>query len=277
MKICFYPGCSFASSAGYKESTEAVCRKLGIELAEIPDWNCCGATVLFGENKLRALVLSARHFVLAETMGFGEIVTGCNACYATLRKTADILREDRDLFQQTKDVLKIFDLDLVSIPRIRHLFEIISEAMPDITGGAFKGIPIAAYYGCQLTRPHQDLDRGDHPAILEKFLEKIGFDVTEHSAKTACCGASHAVIYKNDCRTLVQRILREMEGKGAKAVTTICPLCQFNLDQNQSKDAGPYLPVTYFTQLAGLALGLTSKELGMHKLLVTAEKVLNRP
>jgi len=277
MKICFYPGCSFASSAGYKESTDAVCRKLGIELSEIPDWNCCGATVSFGENTLRALVLSARHFVLAESMGFGQIVTGCNACYATLRKTADILAHDPDLFEQTKHVLSQFDLDLSALPKIRHLFEIISEAMPEITGDTFRDIPIAAYYGCQLTRPHQDLDRGDHPTVLETFLEKIGFGVTEHSAKTACCGASHAVVYTGDCRVLAQRILREMEGKGAKAVTTLCPLCQFNLDQNQSKDAGPSLPVTYFTQLAGLALGLSPKELGMNKLLVTAEKVLNRP
>ncbi|MFA6013313.1 MAG: CoB--CoM heterodisulfide reductase iron-sulfur subunit B family protein [Desulfobacteraceae bacterium] len=277
MKICFYPGCSFASSAGYKESTDAVCRKLDIELAEIPDWNCCGATVLFGENKLRALALSARHFVLAETMGFDEIVTGCNACYATLRKSADILSEDPGLFQQTKDVLKIFDLDLVAIPRIRHLFEIIDQAMPEITTDKYRDVPVAAYYGCQLTRPHQDLDKGDHPSMVEKFLEKIGFAVTEHSAKTACCGASHAVIHKDECRPLVQRIVGEMDSKGAKAITTVCPLCQFNLDQNQSKDAGPYLPVTYFTQLAGLALGLSPKELGMDKLLVSAAKVLTRP
>ena len=276
MKICLYPGCSFASSAGYKESTEAVCRKLDIELAEIPDWNCCGATVLFGENKLRALVLSARHFVLAAAMGFDEIVTGCNACYATLRKSADILSEDPDLFQQTKDVLKIFDLELVAIPRIRHLFEIIDQAMPEITTDKYKDVPVAAYYGCQLTRPHQDLDNGDHPSMVEKFIKKIGFAVTEHSAQTACCGASHAVIHDVECRPLVQRIVREMEGKGAKAITTVCPLCQFNLDQNQSKDAGPYLPVTYFTQLAGLALGLSPKELGMDKLLVTAAKVLTR-
>lgn len=276
MKICFYPGCSFASSAGYKESTEAVCRKLDIELAEIPDWNCCGATVLFGENKLRALALSARHFVLAEVMGFDEIVTGCNACYATLRKSADILSEDADLFHQTKELLKIFDLELVSIPRIRHLFEIIDQAMPEITTDKYKDVPVAAYYGCQLTRPHQDLDNGDHPSMVENFIEKIGFAVTEHSAKTACCGASHAVIHKDECLPLVQRIVREMEGKGAKAITTVCPLCQFNLDRNQSKDAGPYLPVTYFTQLAGLALGLSPKELGMNKLLVTAAKVLTR-
>lgn len=116
MKICFYPGCSFASSAGYKESTEAVCRKLDIKLAEIPDWNCCGATVLFGENKLRALALSARHFVLAEAMGFDEVVTGCNACYATLRKSADSLSEDADLFQQTKDLLTILILNLWPFP-----------------------------------------------------------------------------------------------------------------------------------------------------------------
>ncbi len=277
MKICFYPGCSFASSAGYKESTEAVCAKLGIELCEITDWNCCGATVSFGENTIRALSLSSRHFAIAQSMGFSEIVTGCNACYATLRKAVDVLQNDADLFDRTKHVLEQIGITLAAVPTIRHLFEIISCAMPSAAIESYKDVPIAAYYGCQLTRPHQDLDRGDHPTVLETFLEKIGFTATSHSAKTSCCGASHAVIHTNECRVLTQRILREMEGKGAKAVTTICPLCQFNLDQNQSKGVGTNLPVTYFTQLAGLSLGISPKELGMNKFLVTAEKVWTRP
>lgn len=274
MKICFYPGCSFASSAGYRESTYAVCSKLGIELVEIPDWNCCGATVSFGENMLRALTLSGRHFAIAQTMGFNEIVTGCNACYATLRKAADILENDKLMFDETENILKQIGVDLDVIPKVRHLFEIISEAMPVITEKKFNDIPVAAYYGCQLTRPHQDLDSGDYPTIMEKFIEKIGFAVTEHSAKTSCCGASHAVVYPGDCRVLAHRILREMETKGARIVTALCPLCQFNLDQNQIAGAGPDLPVTYFTQLAGLALGLAPEKLGLSKLLVKAEKVL---
>lgn len=277
MKICFYPGCSFATSAGYKESTEAVCRQLGIELHQIPDWNCCGATVMFGENKLRALALAARHFALVQTMGFEDLVTGCNACYATLRKAARLLSEDQELFQKTQAVLHDLGLELDRIPKIRHLLEVLVEAMPDSSSDKYKTLAVGAYYGCQLTRPHQDLDKGNYPEILEHFLSRIGFLVKEHSASTQCCGASHAVIYKNECQGLSHRIIREIENKGAQVITTVCPLCQFNLDQAQNQNNGPGLPVTYFTQLAGLALGLAPAELGLNKLLVAADKVLTRP
>lgn len=276
MKICFYPGCSFATSAGYKESTEAVCRKLGIELNQIPDWNCCGATVMFGENKLRATALSARQFALVQTMGFQDLVTGCNACYATLRKAARLLTEDQELFRKTQAVLQNLGLELDRIPRIRHLLEVLMEAMPDTTSDKYKTLSVGAYYGCQLTRPYLDLDNGDYPEILERFLSRIGFSVKEHSARTQCCGASHAVIYKNECRGLSTRIIREIASKGAQVITTVCPLCQLNLDQAQTSDNEPSIPVTYFTQLAGLALGLAPADLGLNKLLVSAEKVLTR-
>ncbi|MBU1171952.1 MAG: CoB--CoM heterodisulfide reductase iron-sulfur subunit B family protein [Proteobacteria bacterium] len=277
MRICFYPGCSYASTAGYKESTEAVCQKLGIELVVIPDWNCCGATVMFGENKLRATALAARHFALTQAMGFEEIVTGCNACYATLGKAARLLNEDAELFIKTKDVLQALGLTLDRIPKIRHLFEILTKAMPDAPSERYRSLSVGAYYGCQLTRPHQFLDKGGYPEILETFLERIGFAVTDHSARTQCCGASHAVIYKDECRNLSARIIREISDKGAQIITTICPLCQFNLDQAQTGDLTPRIPVTYFTQLAGLALGLSATSLGMNKLLVSAEKVISRP
>ncbi|RJX25886.1 MAG: heterodisulfide reductase subunit B [Desulfurivibrio sp.] len=277
MKICFYPGCSFATSAGYRESTEAVCRKLDIELNEIPDWNCCGATVMFGDNKLRATALAARHFALVQPMGFAELVTGCNACYATLRKAARLLAADEELFRKTQAVLHNLGLDLDRIPKIRHLLEVLVEAMPDSTSDKYKTLAVGAYYGCQLTRPDQELDKGNYPQILEHFLSRIGFAVQEHSASTRCCGASHAVIYQNECQGLSQRIIGEIKGKGAQVITTVCPLCQFNLDLAQNQKNGPGLPVTYFTQLAGLALGLAPAELGLNKLLVSADKVLTRP
>lgn len=277
MKICFYPGCSYAGTAGYKESTEAVSQKLGIELVTIPDWNCCGATVMFGENKLRATALAARHFALVRSMGFDEFATGCNACYSTLRKAAELLTEDAEMFAKTKEILAAINLDLVSIPKVRHLLEVISQAMPEATSDRYKNLPVGAYYGCQLTRPYQDLDTGEHPGILEAFLSRIGFAVAEHSAKTQCCGASHGVIYTKACESLSNRIVNEIATKGGQMVTTICPLCQFNLDRSQTKSGSARLPVTYFTQLAGLALGLQPSDLGMKKLLVSAEKVVSRP
>jgi len=212
-----------------------------------------------------------------QAMGFEDLVTGCNACYATLRKAARLLTEDQDLFRKTREILQNLGLELDRIPKVRHLLEVLVEAMPDSSSDKYKTLAVGAYYGCQLTRPNQDLDKGEHPEILEHFLDRIGFSVKKHSASTQCCGASHAVIYKNECQGLSHRIIQEIGNKGAQVIATICPLCQFNLDQAQTQDNGPGLPVTYFTQLAGLALGLAPSELGLNKLLVSADKVLTRP
>jgi heterodisulfide reductase subunit B len=127
---------------------------------------------------------------------------------------------------------------------------------------------VAGYYGCQLNRPWNDLGDAQHPTILENFLYRLGFTPIEHSAKTICCGASHTVAYAKDCRTLIGRIIGETQKKGAHMITTVCPLCQFNLDAGQSGLKLPPMPVPYISQLAGLALGLDPSRLGFDKLLV---------
>ncbi len=278
MKICFYPGCSFATSAGYKESTEAVCRKLDIELHEIPDWNCCGATVMFGENKLRATALAARHFALVQTMGFDDLVTGCNACYATLRKAARLLTEDQELFQKTQEVLQNLGLELDRIPKVRHLLEVLMEAMPDSASDKYKTLAVGAYYGCQLTRPYSGPgQRGlsGNPGTLS-----LPHRLFRHGAF-----GQDPVLRRFPCGDLQKRMPgvkppdhpgdRQQGRRGDYHRLPLMPVQPGpGPDPNNNE---PRLPVTYFTQLAGLALGLAPAELGLNKLLVSADKVLTRP
>lgn len=273
MKYGFFPGCAYHSAAGYKQSVEAVNRSLGIELTEISDWNCCGATVFLAVDEFKAVALAGRNFALAQSHGFSEIITGCNACYTTLRKADRILISEPRYLDRINSRLLREGLHIDGSVKIRHYLEVLANDIPfDVWAknrpAKRKNISVAAYYGCQLTRPWGDLDHPERPQILERFIERLGFRPVEHSAPTLCCGASHAVPYKRECRPLVSRIIQEVKTKGADVVTTICPLCQFNLDGGQQGDDIPQVPVPYFSQLAGLALGLEPESLGLDKLLV---------
>jgi len=121
MKYGFYPGCSYKSEAGYKESVEAVCRAIGVELRELPDWNCCGATSMISMDAENAHLLTARIFALASKYGFDAVVTTCNACYTALRKTRKILKADAGLLAVINHQLVAEGLGITLLPKVRHL------------------------------------------------------------------------------------------------------------------------------------------------------------
>ena len=281
MKYGFYPGCSYKSEAGYKESVEAVCRLIGIELRELPDWNCCGATSMISMDADDAHLLTARIFALACKEGFDAVVTTCNACYTALRKTRKILEADSGLLADINKQLSSEGLNISSLPSVRHLLEVFYQDVDAAswTGKASPGIAdiaVAAYYGCQLTRPWGDVDHPERPQMLDEFIKRLGYKVVDHSARTLCCGASHFFPYQEQCRSLVDKIIAEARRKGAQVITTLCPLCQLNLDAGQETRKGPPMPVPYFTQLAGLALGLSPVALGLNKLLNPMDTLLRK-
>ena len=256
-------------------------RTLGITLKEINDWNCCGATVVFSLDAFKSLVLAARILALAEKQGFDEIVTGCNACYTTLRKASVMISKDDQTLTSINAAISKESLKIEHILPVRHYLEILADpkwtdAWRQKRPGKLKDIQVAAYYGCQFSRPWADVDHPEQPLMLDNLIEDMGFSAVKHSASTLCCGASHAVPYPLDCRPLISRIVLEARTKGAQMMTTICPLCQFNLDNGQKDLPGEGLPVPYFSQLAGIALGIRPEKLGVGKLLITIGGVLKR-
>lgn len=279
MKYGFFPGCSYKSEAGYKESVNAINSARNIELSELADWNCCGATVMFSLNELDALALTGRLFALSNQQECDQIVTTCNACYATLRKAKRILENSPEAVIRINQKLSGQRLKIDKLVPVRHYLELLThdvreENWKQTMPSHLTNIRVAAYYGCQFSRPWEDADHPERPTILDRFIQRLGFVSIDHSAKTLCCGASHFFPYESHCRTLVSRILNEARRKGAQIICTICPLCQFNLDAAQAKlDLDP-IAVPYFTQLAGLALGYSPKELGMKKLLVSMNEML---
>ncbi len=279
MRYGFYPGCSYKSSAGYKESVEAVNRELGIDFDEIQDWNCCGATTIFSLNNEDALLMVGRIVAIANSLKLKEIVTVCNACYTTIRKAKNIFESLPETIEPVNKRLASEGLKLEQTIPVRHYLEILAN---DIAEDVWRvkrkrnlsSLRVAAYYGCQLTRPWADLDHPERPQILDRFFKQLGFSVVNHAAKTLCCGAAHSLHYSADCNTLISRIIRETSNQGADVIRTLCPMCQFNLDSSQAGIDVPSVPIPYFTQLAGLALGIEPDRLGIRKLLVPLKPVL---
>jgi len=278
MKYGFFPGCTYEGSAGYKESTEAVSQILHTELVEIEGWNCCGATSYWSLEDLPAVVLPARVMALAEKQDFKEVVNVCNACYSTLRKAQDKLAKDERLMAQVNEALAEEGLSYTGSTKIRHYMEVlVNDLDPDDIKKHVKvdleALIVAPYYGCQLNRPWGDMDDRQHPVMMDRLIETLGASVpTDYSAKTLCCGASHVMPYEKNCLPLVKRIVGDALAKGARAISTVCPLCQFNVDASQSGLDLPKIPVLFFTQLLGLAFGLGENDLQLKKLLVPFKK-----
>lgn len=269
----FYPGCAYKTEAVYRGSVEAVNRAIGLDIPTIDDWNCCGATSMFSLDQVDALLLTGRNFALAEKQGMDVIVTTCNACYTTLRKGRKLLKENPEQVARINERLASEHLKISALPPVRHLLEVYFHDIDETVwtrkrSSTFRPFRVASYYGCQFSRPWNDVDDAEHPQMMDRFLERLGYTVVDHSAKTLCCGASHFITYEKDCLALNERIMAEIQRKDVQAVSAICPLCQINLDAAQDKLKGSKVPVPYFTQLAGLALGLSPRNLGFEKLIV---------
>ncbi len=277
----FFPGCAYKNAAGYKESVDAVNRALGIRFEIIEDWNCCGATAFFSLNEIEALGLCGRLFVLARLQGLSEIVTICNACFTTLKKARKMWNDHPELLKETNKILADEKLFLENPVPVRHHLDVLANDIPAATWAEKSkinsgDIQPAPYYGCQYSRPWEDGVDAQRPRAMELLFKKMGLTMVTHSALTMCCGASHMVPYEKDCTVLINRIINAVKQKGADMVTTICPMCQFNLDAGQKGNKTEKIPVTYFTQLIGLRLGIDPDLLGFDKLLVSADKVLHK-
>lgn len=281
-QYCYFPGCSHESAAGYAQSLEAVSRAVGLELQELPGWQCCGASTFFSLDGFEAVLRVGHALALAQREGAKRIVTGCNGCYSTLRKGRKILLTDSAMLDRVRQELNTQGLVLESPAPIEHLLDVLAR---DVTDEAWKQarrqgpgtevlqdrLAVASYYGCLFSRGPDSSDDPQHPTKLDELLRRLDFKVVEHGAKTACCGASHMLAHGQSTKELVRRIIQTMQGQGATVAATICPLCQFNLDSGQRGLAGKPLPVLFVTQLVGLSLGLSPAKLGLDKLLVRIE------
>lgn len=276
MKIGFYPGCSLkGTSSEYAQSTLALAKVFGIELVEIKDWNCCGATAAHNLNHELAIALPARILALAEKEGRTEIVVPCAACYNRLSVTQHKLNEDTELKERISDILKMPLSGNIQILNVMQFIEkYIADKIEEKVVNPFAH-QVVCYYGCLLVRPHDILkfDRVEDPQSMDVLMQKIGANSMEWGYKTECCGAGFSVSRTDIVAKLSGKIVKDATDRGAEAIIVACPMCQSNLDMRRPQ-IDSYLamksniPAIYITQAIGLAVGLSQKELGLKKLFV---------
>lgn len=282
MSYAYYPGCTLHSSArDYDQSLKAICSLLGIQLEEIDDWNCCGATAAPSVDPDLALTLVLRNLARAEKK-HEELVTACNACYLALRRATERLEEYPRLKDKMEENLQAAGLSYRGKVTVRHLLELVVSLGPDVLLKQIKkplaGLKVACYYGCQLVRPRY-YDDPEDPQSLDKLVELMGATAVPFRHKAKCCAASLATTKEKVALKMIKDILQDVHEAGAQLIVTICPMCQMNLDAYQDQINAAYglnleLPVVYFTQLLGLAFGLDSRQLGLDKPVVSPKRVL---
>jgi heterodisulfide reductase subunit B len=283
MRYAYYPGCSLeATGRPYEESVSAVAKTLDIELVELDDWNCCGATAYMSINEVLSFSLSARNLCQAKKIS-DTLVTACSACYTNLRKTGAYLSDFPEIKAKVNTSLAEAGIQYEGGITTKHFLQTVVEdvGLEKVKAHVKRpltGLLVAPYYGCQIARPYGIEESSDNPVMMDKLLTTLGATPTYYPMKTQCCGGSLMGIQKDVALRLCRNLLLGAQQSGAQCVAVTCPLCQMNLDAFQSSINKAYgtnfnLPIVYFTQLMGLAFGLESKGLGLNDCIVPATKV----
>jgi len=278
MEYTYYPGCSLeASGKGYDESLRFVFGALEQKLVELEDWNCCGATYYMSTKETTSLVISGRILALAEKYGH-DILAPCSSCYTILYKTNHILKNNFIMKAKVDQALKKdnlrYNLDL----KVRHPLEVLVNdiGIDSIASKAkisLDGIKIAPYYGCQIVRPDRGFDDKENPQMMDLLFAALGAENIYFPMKVRCCGGMLMTTYPDVALELNKKILESAYENAADLVLTTCPLCQINLEAYQNKinkkfKTDFHLPILFFTQALGFALGGTSKELGIQRSII---------
>ena len=273
MKLGFYPGCSLQGTAReYNESVKALAPVFDIELVDIEDWNCCGASAAHAVNKNLSLALPARILALAEQQGFNEIVVPCAACFNRLAVAQYEMNNDAELKQQTEKAIDMtFDNKVRILNVVQFIDKYIKDKIADKLSHKFEH-QVACYYGCLLVRPHKIIafDRVEDPTSIDELMQLIGATPINWGFKTECCGASLSIARPDLVAKLSGNILKDAADRGAEAIIVACPMCHSNLDMRRpqiDEYVGKNIstPVIYITQAIGLAVGLAPEKLGLQR------------
>jgi heterodisulfide reductase subunit B len=283
MRYAYFPGCSLSSSAyDYNLSFRYVAKALGIDLVEVRDWVCCGASSAHATSHLLSVALPVLNLSHAEQDGFEKLIAPCLACLSRFKAANVELENDADL---RKKIHEIFDYKYQGKVKVCHPLEVFLEMGLEKIGERIRkklsGLRIACYYGCVLTRPPKTarFDNVENPQSMDSIVRTLGAEPIEWSFKTECCGVSMTLTRSDIVIKLTNEILREAKEAGANAIAVCCPLCQANLDGRQRQIEETFktryrIPILYITQLMGLAFGAFPKEVGIQKLITSPLEVL---
>ncbi len=279
-QYAYYPGCSLESMAkGYHLSAMETTRALDLELKELEDWNCCGATAYFPIDELLAYTLVARNLAIAEKTGL-DFVAPCSACYKNAYFTNNYLKNDPDLAEHINYALEADHLHVKATSKIRHLIEVFIEdvgleAIKAKATQPLKGLRVAPYYGCQLVRPKKAEENTENPQYFEALLSAIGAEPVDFTSKARCCGGSLIITNRKAALDMIYILMQDAQSQQADVIATTCPMCNVNLEVYQNRVNQEYgtqfaIPVVYFTQLMGMSMGIAPGKLGIEKSVLSA-------
>lgn len=285
MKLAYYPGCSLESSAiEYHVSTKKSAEILGVDLVEIDDWSCCGATSAHNTNMLLSLALPARNLAKAEQEGL-DVMAPCAACYNRFRSTECAIRDDEALKEKIEQVI---DMDYSASNRTISVLEWLVEGIgldkiKEKVTRPLKGMKVASYYGCLLVRPkaYTGFDDVEDPQSMDDIMKALGAEAIDWAYKSECCGAALATSRPDIGNKMIYEVLKNAKDSGAECIVTACPLCMMNLDMRQPGAEKAFkdkidIPVYYITELFAIAAGVEPNAVGVNKHFVEANKYLDK-
>jgi heterodisulfide reductase subunit B2 len=283
MSYVFFPGCSLDGTAkDFYVSTMAVASKLGLDIPELKDWICCGSTAAHSSDPLLADALPAKNLSVA---GGKTVAVACAACYSRLKIANSHIAGDSAIRAKVAEVI---GNDYDGQTPVSHFLEVLCKdvglsRIGEAVRRPLSGLKVACYYGCLLSRPPEitQFDDAENPTLMDQLMETIGATPADWPHKTECCGASYSISDTSIVLQLSNEILSMAKAAGVDCIATACPLCQLNLDMRQKDVEAEYsksynLPVFYFTQLLGLALGCSAGDLSLRSLVVAPQPVLSR-
>lgn len=285
MKVAYYPGCSLEGSAiEYGVSTKRTAEILGVELVEIEDWNCCGATSGHNTDILLSIALPARNLAIAEKTGL-NVLAPCAACYNRFRNAEHQVRSDSKIKDQVEQVIDMeYKAENETYSILNYLTEQVGlDKIAEKVTKPLKGMKAACYYGCLLVRPegHTGFDDTEYPQSMDNIVKTLGAEAVEWSYKTECCGAALGTSRPDVGQKMIAAVLKNAKDSGAECIVTACPLCMMNLDMRQKsaeKSAGEKfdLPIYYVTELLAIACGDSPEKVKADKHFVEALSYLKQ-
>lgn len=285
MKLAYYPGCVAQESGKELDmATRWVCRNLGIELVEFPNFSCCGSGFVDEANEVLNIAINARNLAIAERAGL-NLLTICSTCQGMLT-LAKVRMKDPTVKARVDGALKPLGIEYRGTVEVKHLLRVLTE---DIGLAAIKakvrrpleGMKVGAFYGCHLLRPADEMgsESAEEPHSFEDLLSAVGATPVDYRGRVMCCGFPIQFVKPTTASAIAGRQILDAKAHGADAMATPCPLCHLSLDAYQNKAAKEVrapldMPIFHLPQVVGLALGASPEELGLPRHLVPTASAL---
>jgi heterodisulfide reductase subunit B2 len=284
-KYLIFLGCAIPYRvSAYEISARKILAKLGVELVEMPEFNCCGLP-LDPVSHETMLVLAARNLALAEKQGL-PVIALCPGCAGTLKKVNKILKADKVLREEINGHLKESGLEFKGTLEVKHLLQVLKEdvGLEKIKNSVVKPLTmlkVAEHNGCHILRPKEYIgfDDPEDPQTLRTLIEATGATVLDYIDETECCGAPSVGVSDKVALELARDKLNHVKMVDAQALITICPFCHIMYDTNEVRIEKMFnetygIPILHYPQLLGLAMGMTPEELAFNELRVSASKIV---